>query len=71
MQKIDEKLQKQIEECSGKSESELIDELKKAKADGAKIDASGFDEFKAAILPMLSEEQIKKLEELKKMFESD
>ena len=55
----EEELQKKFDECNARSEEELMQELSEAD-----IDSSDFDNFREMITPMLSPQQIEKLNKI-------
>lgn len=59
----EEEVMQKMDEYSEKTRDELIAELKEA----GEVSDSDFEEFKAFILPMLTDEQAKQLEELRKL----
>ena len=62
----DEDLQKALDEYSGKSEDELINDLS-----GFNVNAAEFDSFAEMMLPMLDDTQKKRLEQIRKMLLGD
>lgn len=57
----EEDVQRKMDECSTKSESELLDELL-----DSGVSSDDFLSFKEVILPMLSKEQAEKLAEIER-----
>ena len=62
-------MMKVFEQYSERSKSELIEELKAEKKRSQPVKNEDFEAFREMILPMLNDEQIKQLEELRKILE--